>query len=103
MSGLTTKEEKMDAKENQMQQIITRCWGDEEFKKRLMADPAKILDAEGVNLPDGVSIRVMEDTDQVRTLIIPPEPFHLDDDQLNGITGGSLCKAPLNYYFPKGG
>jgi hypothetical protein len=45
----------------------------------------------------------MEDTDQVRTLIIPPEPFHLDDDQLNGITGGSLCKAPLNYYFPKGG
>jgi hypothetical protein len=40
-----------------------------------MADPAKILDAEGVNLPDGVSIRVMEDTDQVRTLIIPPRTF----------------------------
>ena len=85
----------MDAKENQMQQIITRCRGDEEFKKRLMADPAKIFDAEGVNVPDGVSIRVVEDTDQVRTLIIPPEPSHLDDDQLNGITGGSLCKAIL--------
>ena len=81
----------MTTAENPMQKIIARCWEDEEFKKRLMADPAKILDAEGVNVPDGVSIRVVEDTDQVRTLIIPPEPSHLDDDQLNGITGGSLC------------
>ena len=72
-----------------MQKIIARCWEDEEFKKRLMADPAKILDAEGVSVPDGVSIRVVEDTEQVRTLIIPPAPSHLDDDQLKGITGGS--------------
>jgi len=79
----------MDAKENPMQKIIAQCWEDEEFKKRLMADPAKILDAEGVNVPDGVSIRVMEDTKQVRTLIIPPAPSHLDDDQLKRITGGA--------------
>ena len=78
----------MTTAENPMQKIITRCWEDEEFKKRLMADPAKILDAEGVNVPDGVSIRVMEDTEQVRTLIIPPAPFLLDDDQLKSITGG---------------
>jgi len=62
----------MTTAENPMQKIIARCWEDEEFKKRLMADPAKILDAEGVNVPDGVSIRVVEDTEQVRTLIIPP-------------------------------
>ena len=79
----------MEAKENPMQKIIARCWEDEEFKKRLMADPAKILGAEGVSVQDGVSIRVVEDTEQVRTLIIPPAPsFHLDDDQLKGITGG---------------
>ena len=34
-----------------------------EFKKRLMADPAIIPGAEGVNVLDGVSIWVMEDTD----------------------------------------
>ena len=78
----------MTTAENPMQKIIARCWEDDEFKKRLMADPAKILDAEGVNVPDGVSIRVVEDTDQVRTLIIPPAPSHLDDDHLKGITGG---------------
>jgi len=42
-----------------------------------------------VNVPDGVSIRVVEDTDQVRTLIIPPAPSRLNDDQLKGITGGA--------------
>jgi len=84
----------METAENPMQKIITRCWEDEEFKKRLMADPAKILDAEGVSVPDGVSIRVVEDTDQVRTLIIPPAPSHLDDDQLKGITGGSRMCPP---------
>jgi len=84
----------METAENPMQKIITRCWEDEEFKKRLMADPAKILDAEGVNVPDGVSIRVVEDTDQVRTLIIPPAPSHLDDDLLKGITGGiEICRS----------
>jgi hypothetical protein len=41
-----------------------------------------------VNVPDGVSIRVVEDTDQVRTLIIPPAPSRLNDDQLKGIAGG---------------
>jgi hypothetical protein len=55
-----------------------------------MADPAKILDAKGVNVSDGISIRVVEDTEQVRTLIIPPAPSHLDDDQLKGIAGGRL-------------
>jgi hypothetical protein len=78
----------MTTAENPMQKIIARCWEDEEFKKRLMADPKKVLDGEGVNVPDGVSIRVMEDTEQIRTLIIPPAPSHLDDDQLKGITGG---------------
>ena len=64
-------------------------------KKRLMANPKKILGAEGVNVPDGVSILVVEDTEQVRTLIIPPAPpFHLDDDQLKGITGGCVGTLP---------
>ena len=88
----------MTTAENPMQKIIARCWEDEEFKKRLMADPAKILDAEGVSVPDGVSIRVVEDTDQVRTLIIPLAPSHLDDDQLKGIAGGAInrCKRNAN-------
>ncbi len=90
----------MKTAENPMQKIIARCWEDEEFKKRLMADPAKILDAEGVSVPDGVSIRVVEDTEQIRTLVIPPAPSHLDDDQLKGITGGRPYPGQRPYVQP---
>jgi hypothetical protein len=91
------KEKKMTTAENPMQKIITRCWEDEAFKKRLIADPAKTIDAEGVRIPAGVSIRVVEDTDQVRTLIIPPAPSHLDDDQLKRITGGRDMPIPCGH------
>ena len=87
----------MTTAENPMQKIIARCWEDEAFKKRLMADPAKTIDAEGVRIPAGVSIRVVEDTDQVRTLIIPPAPSHLDDDQLKRITGGRDMPIPCGH------
>jgi hypothetical protein len=63
----------------------------------LIADPAKILDAEGVSVPDGASIRVVEDTEQIRTLIVHPAPSHLDDDQLKGITGG--VRLPYNCFL----
>jgi len=92
----------MKTAENPMQKIIARCWEDEEFKKRLIADPAKILDAEGVSVPDGVSIRVVEDTEQIRTLIIPPAPSHLDDDQLKGIAGGPVRPPMTRPCRPRG-
>ena len=35
----------MPEQENAMQNIITRCWEDEAFKERLLADPAATLRA----------------------------------------------------------
>ena len=40
----------MAEQENPMRKIITRCWDDEAFKERLLADPAATLAAEGVQL-----------------------------------------------------
>ena len=34
-----------------MQKIITKCWEDEPFKERLLAEPAATLAAEGVEIP----------------------------------------------------
>jgi hypothetical protein len=35
----------------QMQQIIAKCWSDEAFKEKLVADPHATLAAEGVHIP----------------------------------------------------
>jgi hypothetical protein len=42
--------------------IITKCWADPEFKRRLIADAAGTLRAEGVPVPDGAKVSVVEDT-----------------------------------------
>jgi hypothetical protein len=53
--------------------VINKCWDDPEFKRRLLADPVTVLRAEGVKLPQGVRVRVIEDTDKLLHLVLPNE------------------------------
>ena len=76
----------MAEQENPMQKIITKCWEDEAFKERLLADPAATLAAEGVQVPEGVTINVAVDSEDVRTLVIPlPPTAELGDVELDSI------------------
>lgn len=53
------------------QKIVAKAWMDEDYKNRLLEDPNSVLQEEGVEIPEGVSFRVMEDSDQVKTLVLP--------------------------------
>ena len=70
------------------QQIIAKCWADEHFKQRLLADPAETLKQEGIKVPAGVMVKVVENTAQVVNLVIPQRPTDLDDEALIIATGG---------------
>ena len=48
-----------------MGQLIAKCWADEGFKRKLLADPAATLKAEGAELPAGLSIKALADDDKV--------------------------------------
>src|SRR5437879_3380985 len=52
-----------------LSQLIARCWADDDFKRRLLADPAPILQAEGLALPPG-------------GLSIPAKPMELIEENL---------------------
>lgn len=71
-----------------MGQIIERCWTDEAFKRRLLADPAAALKSVGMALPEGMTVNVVENTPSVYTLVIPEQPSALRDDDLDGVAGG---------------
>ena len=76
----------MAEQENPMQKVITKCWEDEAFKERLLADPAATLAAEGVRVPEGVTVNVVVDAEDVRTLVIPlPPATELSDVELDSI------------------
>ncbi|MEI6451735.1 MAG: NHLP leader peptide family RiPP precursor [Actinomycetes bacterium] len=87
----------MDAHENPLQSIIAKCWEDGAFKERLLADPDAVLKNEGVEIPEGVTINVVEDTAQVRTLVIPAPAGRMDDAALDAIAaaggGVAACTA----------
>ena len=72
----------------QMNQIIAKCWADESFKQQLMADPVGTLKAEGIELPEGMSVTVVEDTETSITVVIPPAPCDLTDEDLGSVAGG---------------
>jgi hypothetical protein len=61
--------------------IIEKAWEDAEFKKQLLADPkAAIKDAFGIEVPDNVNIKALEESADNYYLVIPQNPASVDDD-----------------------
>ncbi len=78
----------MNDQAKQYQQIIAKCWADESFKQHLMADPGGTLKQEGMEVPEGMTIQVVENTCHVFHLVIPKQPTDLSDEDLAGAAAG---------------
>jgi hypothetical protein len=66
-------------------QLVAQVWSDEDFKQRLLSDPRAVLAEHGIDVPEDVEVRVVEDTPRVRHLILPPSPAgELTDEELVG-------------------
>jgi hypothetical protein len=76
--------------------LVAEVWADEDLKRRLIADPASVLQEYGIEVPQGVELNVVEDTDQVRHLILPPSP---SDD----LSDEDLTASPSMYCWLCGG
>jgi hypothetical protein len=79
--------------EDAWQQLIARAWSDPALKAKLLADPAGVLKAEGLIVPAGVTVRVVENTDQVVNLVLPFKPAaeELSEEELKQAAGGRPC------------
>ena len=54
--------------------IIGQAMSDANFRKKLLADPVQTLKAAGVEVPEGVSVRVVEDTATLVHMALPRRP-----------------------------
>ncbi len=74
--------------------IVAKAWSDAEFKKRLLSDPNAVLKENGIEIPQGVQFKVMEDTNQLVHLVLPPPPDEIDIEELGKVAGGGkkMCK-----------
>jgi hypothetical protein len=71
-----------------MGKIIAKAWIDDEFKRKLLTDTAAVLKEEGVEVPEGIVVRAVENTDKLFHLVLPPKPDikEMNDEQLQRLT-----------------
>jgi hypothetical protein len=72
-------------------QLLKQVWADEQLKQRLLDKPAAVLQEHGIEVPAGVEIRVVENTDKVSYVTLPAKPAgdvtELTSNQLASIVG----------------
>jgi hypothetical protein len=75
-------------------QVVAKAWTDEAFRQQLLAEPATVLREQGIDFPAGLEVRVVEDTEQVRHLVLPRRPAEgeLSEAELDQVAGG-VCSC----------
>ena len=73
---------------NKMAQLMAKVAADETLRAQLIATPAAILKAEGIEVPEGLEIKVLENTDAVFHLVLPQNSSELSDEDLDAVAGG---------------
>ena len=72
-------------------QLFAACWKDEALKARFMTDPKAVLAEYGMDVPDGIDVNVVENTDNTVHITMPMAragSAELSDEELVGAAGG---------------
>jgi hypothetical protein len=60
--------------------LIAKAWLDPEFRQRLITSPAEVMEEEGMYVPPGVEVKVLEGADDVRYFYLPAKPPSLEEN-----------------------
>ena len=68
----------MTEERNTLAKIFAACWQDDDLKARFIADPKAVLTEFGMDVPDGIDLKVIENSDECVhiTLPVPPDGHH---------------------------
>ena len=72
--------------------VLDKAATDSRFRAELLADPKAAIERElNLTVPDGITIRVLEDDPKQFNIVLPLPPQELDMTDLRNITGGANC------------
>ena len=86
----------MTEERNQLAELFAACWKDEALKQRFMSDPKAVLAEHGMDVPEGMNVNVVENSDNTVHITMPmaPEGHHdLSDAELSAAAGGTTIFA----------
>ena len=90
----------MTEERNQLAELFAACWKDDALKARFMAGPKAVLAERGIDMPNNIDVKVVENSDNTVHITMPKAPdghAELSDEELAGAAGGncsndsSLC------------
>ena len=67
-------ETSMTEEKNTLAQLFAACWKDEALKARFMADPKAVLAEYGMPVPEGMDVKVVENSDSHVHITMPAPP-----------------------------
>ncbi len=88
--------------------LVAQSWEDETLRQRLRDDPAGVLTEHGAEFSEGVTVKVIQELDNIIYLPLPPKPElvqltdeQLTDDQLTEVVGGRQLPAQDGFKAPR--
>jgi len=97
---MSESEKKPVSRKKLKEQIIKKAQEDQGFKKALVENPKGAIGQLGVQLPEDVEVKVVEESTEVVYLVLPVNPGELTDEQLDDVAGGTGCSGGDVYSFP---
>lgn len=76
---------------DQLSSAVNRAATDPAFRAQLLANPSAALQSAGVSIPAGVTVKVVEDTQNLRYAVVPPRPDGISDADLATATSESIA------------
>jgi hypothetical protein len=83
-------------------EVIAKAWKDPTFKKRLLGNPKAVLTECGMTFPENMNVKVIEDTSDTYTFVIPKTPAkmqELEDQVLETIAGGTCTPETTSCFL----
>jgi hypothetical protein len=93
MSEATPQAEPKYTREKVEAELAGKAWQDPAFMEELRTNPKAVIAKEyGLQIPDSVELKVIEETPNTIYLRIPPNPgdLELSDEQLEMVAGGEF-------------
>ena len=96
----------MTEEKNTLAELFAACWKDESLKARFMSDPKAVLAEYDIPVPDGIDVKVVQNTDDCVHITLPAPPaghMELSDEELSNAAGGIPGSAGRNCVIPRPG
>ena len=77
-----------------LDRIIAKVWADEAYRTAFLANPKAALRAQGVEVPDEITLNVHENSDTILNIVLPTRPeLTLVGDDLKSMIHSPRCQC----------